>query len=501
MKKFNNIGWNDSIKKLHEPENIGKFKENFYQRLAYDEIFSTFLVNSEIRKKIKRIKKTKKNFNINKQNEIISKLNFSLTKDQNKTLSEINKDLCSENKMFRLLQGDVGSGKTIVSLLSAFNTINSGFQVAVMAPTEILARQHFLLAKKLFSRNIKIELISGKSSYKDKKVILNKLSNKQIDIIFGTHALFQKKVEFKKLGLIIIDEQHKFGVNQRKRLSDKAGKDCDVLLMTATPIPRTLTMTIYGDMDLSIIREKPNIRKPVKTYSKPENKIDDVIKFIKKEIKLGNQIFWVCPLIEESKKLDHSSAVKKSEYLDKLFPKQVYLLHGKTTAEQKEIILNKFLKNEFKILVSTTIIEVGIDFPNANVIIIENANKFGLAQLHQLRGRIVRGNLQGNCVLIYSDNLSESTLTRLSILKSSENGFEIAEKDLEIRGAGDFFGTNQSGIPIWRFFRPSNDRKLIIESKEVSEKLVKDYDVNKEKIDFLREVFYRNENFMNYFSV
>ena len=317
LKKFNNIGWNDSIKKLHEPENIGKFKENFYQRLAYDEIFSTFLVNSEIRKKIKRIKKTKKNFNINKQNEIISKLHFSLTKDQNKTLSEINKDLCSENKMFRLLQGDVGSGKTIVSLLSAFNTINSGFQVAVMAPTEILARQHFLLAKKLFSRNIKIELISGKSSYKDKKVILNKLSNKQIDIIFGTHALFQKKVEFKKLGLIIIDEQHKFGVNQRKKLSDKAGKDCDVLLMTATPIPRTLTMTIYGDMDLSIIREKPNNRKAVKTYSKPENKIDDVIKFIKKEIKLGNQIFWVCPLIEESKKLDHSSAVKKSEYLNK----------------------------------------------------------------------------------------------------------------------------------------------------------------------------------------
>ena len=432
MKKFKNISWNDSIKKLHEPENIGKFKENFYQRLAYDEIFSTFLVNSEIRKKIKRIKKTKKNFNINKQNEIISKLNFSLTKDQNKTLSEINKDLCSENKMFRLLQGDVGSGKTIVSLLSAFNTINSGFQVAVMAPTEILARQHFLLAKKLFSRNIKIELISGKSSYKDKKVILNKLSNKQIDIIFGTHALFQKKVEFKKLGLIIIDEQHKFGVNQRKRLSDKAGKDCDVLLMTATPIPRTLTMTIYGDMDLSIIREKPNIRKPVKTYSKPENKIDDVIKFIKKEIKLGNQIFWVCPLIEESKKIDHSSAVKKSEYLNKLFPNQVFLLHGKTTTEEKEMILNKFLKNEFKILVSTTIIEVGIDFPNANVIIIENANKFGLSQLHQLRGRVGRGSKESSCILMFKSNLSDNAKKRINILKESNDGFKISEEDMKL---------------------------------------------------------------------
>ena len=333
LKNFNNISWNESIKKLHEPENIGKFKENFYQRLAFDEIFSTFLVNSEVRKKIRKIKKTKKNIETKKQNEIISKLDFSLTNDQNKTLSEINKDLGSENKMFRLLQGDVGSGKTIVSLLSAFNTINSGFQVAVMAPTEILARQHFLLAKKIFPKDIRIELLSGKSTYRDKKDILDRLLKKQIDIIFGTHALFQKKVEFKKLGLIVIDEQHKFGVNQRKKLSDKAGKDCDVLLMTATPIPRTLTMTIYGDMDLSIIREKPNTRKPVKTYSKLENKIDDIVKFVNKEIKLGNQIFWVCPLIEESKKIDHSSAVKKFEFLKKLFPKQVYLLHGKTTIE------------------------------------------------------------------------------------------------------------------------------------------------------------------------
>ncbi len=468
LKKFNNIGWNDSIKRLHEPENIGKFKESFYQRLAYDEIFSTFLVNSEIRKKIKKVKKTKKNFNINKQNEIISKLNFSLTKDQNKTLSEINKDLCSENKMFRLLQGDVGSGKTIVSLLSAFNTINSGFQVAVMAPTEILARQHFLFAKKIFSSNIKIELISGKSSYKDKKVILNKLSSKQIDIIFGTHALFQKKVEFKKLGLIIIDEQHKFGVSQRKKLSDKAGKDCDVLLMTATPIPRTLTMTIYGDMDLSIIRDKPNIRKPVKTYSKHENKIDDVIKFVKKEIKLGNQVFWVCPLIEESKKIDHSSAIKKSEYLSKLFPKEVFLLHGKTTAEEKEIILNKFLKNEFKILVSTTIIEVGIDFPNANVIIIENANKFGLSQLHQLRGRVGRGSKDSSCILMFKSNLSDNAKKRINILKDSNDGFKISEEDMKLRGFGDILGFKQSGIKNFKLADPVHNHNLfILAEKEI----------------------------------
>ncbi len=478
LKNFGNIGWNDSIKKLHDPENIGKFKENFYQRLAFDEIFSTFLVNSEIRKKIKKIKKTKKKFNIKKQGEIISKLDFSLTNDQTKTLNEINKDLCSDNKMFRLLQGDVGSGKTIVALLSAFNTISSDFQVAVMAPTEILARQHFLLAKKIYPKNIKIELLSGKSSYKDKKKILNKLIKKEIDIIFGTHALFQKKVEFKKLGLIIIDEQHKFGVSQRKKLSDKAGKDCDVLLMTATPIPRTLTMTIYGDMDLSIIREKPNNRKPVKTYSKIESKIEDVIKFIKKEIQLGNQIFWVCPLIEESKKIDHSSAIKKSEYLKKIFPNEVYLLHGKTTIEEKEEILNKFLRNEFKILVSTTIIEVGIDFPNANVIIIENANKFGLSQLHQLRGRVGRGNKESSCVLMFKSNLSENAKKRINILKDSNDGFKISEEDMKLRGFGDILGFKQSGIKNFKLADPIHNHNLFI----LAEKEIKRIENEKEDI-------------------
>ena len=478
LKNFDNIGWNDSIKKLHEPENIGKFKENFYQRLAFDEIFSTFLVNSEIRKKIKKIKKTKKKFDTKKQSEIISKLDFSLTSDQTKTLNEINDDLCSDNKMFRLLQGDVGSGKTIVALLSAFNTISSDFQVAVMAPTEILARQHFLLAKKIFPKIIKIELLSGKSSYKDKKKILDKLIKKEIDIVFGTHALFQKKVEFKKLGLIIIDEQHKFGVSQRKKLSDKAGKDCDVLLMTATPIPRTLTMTIYGDMDLSIIREKPNNRKPVKTYSKIESKIEDVIKFIKKEIRLGNQIFWVCPLIEESKKIDHSSAVKKSEYLKKIFPNEVYLLHGKTTIEEKEKILNKFLKNEFKILVSTTIIEVGIDFPNANVIIIENANKFGLSQLHQLRGRVGRGNKESSCILMFKSNLSENAKKRINILKDSNDGFEISEEDMKLRGFGDILGFKQSGIKNFKLADPIHNHNLFI----LAEKEIKRIENEKEDI-------------------
>ena len=468
LNKFNDINWNDSIIELHKPENIGKYKKNFYQRLAFDEIFSTFLVNSEIRKKIKRIKKKGKLFDEMLQKKIINQLEFSLTNDQKKSLDEINKDLSSSNKMFRLLQGDVGSGKTIVSLIAAYNTVNSGFQVAIMAPTEILARQHFNFAKKLFPKKINIELISGKSEYKSKKEILDKLANNKIDIIFGTHAIFQKKVNFKNLGLIIIDEQHKFGVNQRKRLSDKGGDNCDVLLMTATPIPRTLTMTVYGDMDLSIIREKPKSRKPIKTYSKLENKIDDVIKFIKKEIKLGNQIFWVCPLIEESKKLDHASAVKKFDYLDKLFPNQVSLLHGKTDLEDKEIILDNFLNNKFKILVSTTIIEVGIDFPNANVIIIENANKFGLSQLHQLRGRVGRGDKESSCILMFKSNLSVNAKKRINILKESNDGFYISEEDMKIRGFGDILGFKQSGIKNFKLADPVHNSDLfLLAEKEI----------------------------------
>ena len=480
LDKFGNIKWNEAIIELHKPENIGKFKKNFYQRLAFDEIFSTFLVNSEIRKKIKKIKKKKKLLDKTKQSKIINKLEFSLTKDQKKTLEEINNDLSSTNKMFRLLQGDVGSGKTIVSLIAAYNSINSGFQVALMAPTEILARQHYNFAKKIFPKQVNIELISGKSEYKTKKEILKKLANNEIDVIFGTHSIFQKKVNFNNLGLIIIDEQHKFGVNQRKLLSDKGGNNCDVLLMTATPIPRTLTMTLYGDMDLSIIRKKPKSRKPIKTYSKLESKIDDVIKFIKKEIKSGNQIFWVCPLIEESKKLDHSSVVKKFEYLKKLFPNQVSLLHGKTDLDDKEIILDNFLKNKFQILVSTTIIEVGIDFPNANVIIIENANKFGLSQLHQLRGRVGRGSKDSTCILMFKSNLTENAKKRINILKDSNDGFYISEEDMKIRGFGDILGFKQSGIKNFKLADPIHNSDLfILAEKEIRRIEIENEDISK----------------------
>ena len=482
LKKFDNETWNDSIIKLHDPKNIANYKSSFYRRLAYDEILSSFLVNSEIRKKIKKIKKDSKNFTDKYYKNTISKLNFNLTNDQKKALFDINEDLTSKSKMFRLLQGDVGSGKTIVSLISALNVIESNFQVALMAPTEILAKQHFNLAKKIFPKNINIKLLSSKIENIEKKKIIDDLKNNQIKMVFGTHAIFQKKIIFSKLGYIIIDEQHKFGVRQRKLLSDKGGKNCDVLLMSATPIPRTLTMSIYGDMDVSLIKEKPNHRKEVKTYSKLESKLEDVIKFVKKEIKEGNQIFWVCPLIEESKKLDHESSVKKFEYLNKLFPKDVGLLHGKIENDDKEIILNKFLNKEYKILVSTTIIEVGIDFPNANVIIIENANKFGLSQLHQLRGRVGRGSKQASCILMFKSNLSVNAKKRINILKNSNDGFEISEEDMKLRGFGDLLGFKQSGIKNFKLADPIHNEDLfLLAEKEIKRMEHENSDLRKYK--------------------
>ena len=468
LKKFNNETWNDAIIKLHDPINIANYKSNFYKRLAFDEILSSFLVNSEIRKKIKRIKKKQKKFTKDSYTSVMNKLDFNLTNHQKLALEDINKDLFSKQKMFRLLQGDVGSGKTIVSLISALNVIESGYQVALMAPTEILARQHYKLAKNIFNKKICIELLSSKTNTAEKKTIIKNLKDNKVKMIFGTHAIFQKKIIFSNLGFVIIDEQHKFGVRQRKLLSDKGGNNCDLLLMSATPIPRTLTMSIYGDMDVSIIREKPNNRKEIITYSKLDSKIDEVVRFVKKEINNDNQVFWVCPLIDVSKKIDHESVLKKFEFLDKLFPGKVALLHGKIENDEKEIILNNFLNKKYQILVSTTIIEVGIDFPNANVIIIENANKFGLSQLHQLRGRVGRGKKQANCILMLKSNLSENAKKRINILKDSNDGFVISEEDMKLRGFGDLLGFKQSGIKNFRLADPVHNEDLfILAEKEI----------------------------------
>ena len=479
LKKFNYISWKDAILELHDPQNIKK-KGNFLSRLIFDEIISTFLINSRVRKSIKKIKKKNKFFDNNEFNKIKNKIDFELTNDQKIAIDEINYDLKSNQKMFRLLQGDVGSGKTIVALITSINVISSGFQVSLMAPTEILAKQHYNLAKKLFDEDINIKILTSKTEYRERNKILKDLINGNINILIGTHSLFQEKIKYNNLGLIVIDEQHKFGVKQRKKLSDKGGKNCDILVMSATPIPRTMIMTVFGDMDTSIIKNKPKNRKEIKTYSKLESKIDDVIKFVKKQVNQKNQVFWVCPLIEESKKVDHQSSVKRFEILKKIFKNKVGLLHGALNKEEKNNILLKFLNRKIDILVSTTVIEVGIDFPNANVIIIENANKFGLSQLHQLRGRVGRGNNESYCILMFKANLSQNAKKRISILKSTSDGFKISEEDMKLRGYGDLLGFKQSGLQTFRLADPVlNEDLFLLAEKEVRKIELENQNLNK----------------------
>jgi len=470
LSKIGNVSWDKSVLNIHDSKG-NSLKSKYYRRLAYDEILANLIVLSEVRKRIRKHKKQKKIFDNTLSSIITNNLNFTLTKSQTEIVNEINVNLKSGYKMFRLLQGDVGSGKTIIALIAAANAIRSNYQVAFMAPTEILARQHYNLALNFFkSTGVKIKFLTGKSDIKEKKIIIKDLETGQIDFLIGTHSLFQNNIIFKKLGFVIIDEQHKFGVKQRIELSNKGGKNCDILLMSATPIPRTLVLASYGDMDVSRLKEKPKNRKDVITLSKPEEKIDEILLFIKKEINKGNQIFWVCPLIDESKKLDYSAAIKKHNQLSKDFKNKVGLIHGMLHKNEKEKVLNDFLKKKIDILVSTTVIEVGIDFPNANTIIIENSNKFGLSQLHQLRGRVGRGKIQGTCILLYKKNLSENARKRIRILKSSNDGFFIAEEDMKLRGFGDVLGYQQSGIKNFKLADPIHHEDLF----KIAEKNIKE---------------------------
>jgi len=476
LRRIGNASWISSIFNIHENKGV-ELDSKFYRRLAYDEILSNLLVLSQVRKRIKRTKKISKKFNDDIEKKIMNNIKFTLTKNQLGIIKEINEDLKSNFRMFRLLQGDVGTGKTIVSLLSAANVIKSGWQVALMAPTEILATQHYNLSKKIFEdTNINIKLLTGKTEPKIKRNIYEDLQNGKINLLIGTHALFQKKITFRKLGFVIIDEQHKFGVRQRIELSNKGGKDCDILLMSATPIPRTLILSIYGDMDVSRLIEKPFKNKGTITFSKPENKIDEILLFIEKKIKEGNQIFWVCPLIDVSKKLDYSAVIKKYKDLSKKFPKKIGLVHGVLSKDEKDKVLNSFLNKKIDILISTTVIEVGIDFPNANVIIVEDSNKFGLSQLHQLRGRVGRGKNQGVCILLYKKNLSENAKKRIKILKSSNDGFFIAEEDMKLRGFGDVLGYQQSGIKDFKLADPVHHEDLF----RIAEENLKEIELNKE---------------------
>tara|TARA_X000001036_G_scaffold260627_1_gene242338 strand:+ start:2014 stop:4068 length:2055 start_codon:yes stop_codon:yes gene_type:complete len=491
LKKNNFLNWKENIIALHKTKDSQNNLSKTYKRLVFDEIYANFLALSENRKKIKK-RKRNKSFTSSISNTLLNNFAFKLTKSQNKVLEEINEDLKSNTRMFRIIQGDVGSGKTIVSLLAVANVIENNYQSALMAPTEILAQQHFELSKKIFANTeVRIGFLTGKTEIKKRKRIIDDLKNGNLDIIIGTHSLFQKKVDFKNLGLVIIDEQHKFGVKQRSELAKKGGENCDVLLMSATPIPRTMMMSLYGDMDVSKITEKPAKRKKIITLSKPEKKINDLWSFIKKKINENCQIFWVCPLIEESAFLDYSSAKKKFDIINKKFPNKVGLIHGGLDKTEKENILNKFLSKEILILVSTTVIEVGIDFPNANLIIIENANKFGLAQLHQLRGRVGRGEKQGICILLFKEGLSKNAIKRIKILKESDDGFYIAEEDMRLRGFGDIIGFQQSGIKNFKFADPIIHKDLFILAEEYIKNI--NINVNESKYTFLLKLFDKAE--------
>jgi len=442
------FSFKDSLIQLHNPKKIEDLDKNSltYERISFDEIFSNLLIFAQIKKKIATIYKKPKLFSSDQKLKLIKNLPFTLTKDQETIIEEIDDSLKSDKKMIRLLQGDVGSGKTIISIITGLNVVAAGYQVALMCPTEILATQHLNLIRSLTKgQDINVEILSSGINKKRQIEIKKELVEGKINFLIGTHSLFQETVSFSNLGLIIIDEQHKFGVRQRINLSDKGGVNCDVLLMSATPIPRTLILSTYGDMDISTLKEKPFKKTTIVTNIIPEKKIPDLINLIKKKIESDQQIYWICPLIEESTKVNLTPVLERFKYIAKFFPENVAVMHGNLKNDEKNIVMKNFLEKKFSILISTTVVEVGVDNPNANTIIIENSERFGLAQLHQLRGRVGRGIENGECILVYSKSISENGKKRLKILKESNDGFYISEQDLKLRGFGDIIGYKQSG--------------------------------------------------------
>ena len=418
-------------------------------------------------------------------------LDFELTKAQKKVIQEIHSDLKISRPMNRLIQGDVGCGKTIVAILVSSLAVGNNMQVAVMAPTEILARQHYLSFKNEFDKvNIPSCLLVGKMKKMERDPILKGLQKGKISIVIGTHALIQNDVKFKKLGLVIIDEQHRFGVNQRLHILEK-GSNPHLMSMTATPIPRTLSITYHGDMDLSIIDELPANRIPVTTKIVDQSKMVKVYDFIRKKIKLGRQAIVVYPLVEESEKSDLAAAVQNHELLSNVqFPKiNVGLIHGKMKPQEKEEIINKFNKNKIKILVSTTVVEVGLDVPNATIMIVEHAERFGLTQLHQLRGRVGRGTEKSYCILV-KRNQSNVSRSRLEIMEKTNDGFLIADEDLKLRGPGEVFGIKQSGFFQYKIADVVKDVKIIREARELAFGLVKsDPTLNKKSNRHIKKIF------------
>ena len=495
--------WDDfknSLINIHTPIKKSNDFRIYRERLAYDELLSNFLIFN----KLKKNKKKRNNFYVEDYSlsqRIIKSLEFELTKDQQSTVDEIKNELLNQKQIYRLIQGDVGSGKTIVSLLVIADVINSGYQCVLMAPTELLAKQHFNYFKEIFDKyEIQTELLTSKS--KKRKSIIERVSENKIQLLIGTHSVYNKSLNFKNLGLVVIDEQHKFGVNQRIKLLEKS-KNCHMLIMSATPIPRSLSIALYGEIDVSIIKSKPKNRKKVITSIISKKNINNLIKGIERKIKKNEQVFWILPHIgneEELEENENETVLSRFNYLKNIFKDKVSLIHGKMTDEKIIKNMEDFQNGKKMILISTTMVEVGINIPSATLMVIEEANKFGLAQLHQLRGRISRSNKQSNCVLMHNQDLSEISLKRLLILRNNDDGFEISEKDMFLRGSGDFFGTNQSGLPKWKFFLPYEDIHILHDVKNDCKILLNDIIANKPKIDFLINTFYGEKEFLNFFS-
>ncbi len=475
----------DAFRNIHKPQveddidSLNLQKSPYHQRIIYDEFF--YLQLGLLSKRIQ--KERKKTFVIGSENPLYEKalslLPFELTGDQASAISEIKKDFLSEHPMNRMMQGDVGSGKTIVSFLSALFIIESGYQVAMMAPTEILAEQHYKNLKEFCDKlDLRIEILTGATKAKDRREILEGLLNGSIHILIGTHALITPDVLFQKLGYVIIDEQHRFGVLQRSRLKNKSKHnqieaEPHLLIMTATPIPRTLSMCVYGDLDMTVIREMPKGRKPIFTKLFRDKERDQMYGFIQDEVAKGRQAYFVYPLIEESEKIDLKNATLMHKELKKVFKGfSVGLLHGKMKSQEKEEIMSQFKEGKIQVLVSTTVVEVGVDVQNSTVMVIEHAERFGLSQLHQLRGRVGRGAEKSYCFLVAEYAQSEESRYRLKTMEKTNDGFIIAEEDLKIRGPGEFLGTRQSGMPDFRLAHIIRDDHLLNASKQRAQEIL-----------------------------
>ena len=447
INKYHFYDINTAIKQIHFPDNFEKFKLA-RNRLVFEELLSMQLALLSLKNKYE-VKKKGISFSKDaKMSDVINNLPFKLTKAQLRVLEEIDNDMESDKPMNRLLQGDVGSGKTVIALTAAYKAVKSGYQTTIMAPTAILATQHLESFNEILKdTGIRCELLISGITKKKKEDILQRLANGEIDILIGTHAILEENVVFKNLGFVVTDEQHRFGVRQRSIIAQK-GENPDVLVMTATPIPRTLALILYGDLDISIIDELPPNRKKIETYAVKKGMEVRVNNFIAKNIQEGRQCYIVCPLVEENEEINAVSVMELVEHYQKnVFPNfRVTYLHGKMRPKEKDAIMEEFKNGNIDILISTTVIEVGVNVPNANIMLIENAERFGLAQLHQLRGRVGRGEFQSYCILKYEGN-SKIIQERMKVISSTNDGFVISEKDLELRGSGEFFGTRQHGIP------------------------------------------------------